>query len=534
MAKLMMLPAIGVWPMLEYELDIAERHLAAGQEVVFLVCEGNAPFCPANLAMKKRICSECQSRVRSGINWLGRNRPNLTIGSLYNISKTEQVMSRRLAQEAGQGRTTDLNDLPADLRGTDWYEAAYSTLQTTFKELRPDLAARRQLFENILEDYFQAYFSFHANCRQHQPDTVWIYNGRITRYRPALRAAQKSHLRVYTYEYPLHGFKRYVVFEGQYLHDFGFRSRVWKERFEKYPLPENKKLDIGDRWFRKRLHRVQLGYEKVFASLQVKDLLPEDWNGDRCNIAVFNSSEWESAGVPESKRWAYEDQYSALERIFRDTENLSNIHFTFRIHPHLAKRDPHSVTRFMTLSRFSHVTVLPPSSKYDTYALVMASDLTLTFYSLVGVEAAYLGKPVICIGPTPYQDFGCAYLPRTHAELIDALTHREEARDRFPLVEKARYGAKAFAFARTFSGEKVKYVVKRNYYRALMRRNGVLTEIRAGIWIKILNRMLSLPHYLLETVQRIRKDEMLRHEISRSPVSAVARFIRERIFGTVP
>ena len=50
----MILPAFGVWPVLEYELDIVQRRLDAGDEVVWLMCEGNAPFCPANLELKKR------------------------------------------------------------------------------------------------------------------------------------------------------------------------------------------------------------------------------------------------------------------------------------------------------------------------------------------------------------------------------------------------------------------------------------------------------------------------------------------------
>ncbi|MDD5389718.1 MAG: hypothetical protein PHD37_10250 [Gallionellaceae bacterium] len=533
MSRLMILPAFGVWPMLEFELDIVERRLAEGHEVVWLMCEGNAPFCPANLALKKRVCMECRSRTRAGLNWLSHHK-NLKVGSLYALEPAQCSESEDWAGRAVLGPKPTAPGLPADLAATDWYESAFSTLQTTYKEFRPDLAMREPMLRQMILDFFQSHLAFRNNLARHAPDEVWLFNGRITRFRPALRVCQRESRRVYAYEYPYHGFKRYVVFEGQYPHDFGFRSRAWKQRFDSYPLPLEKKLAIGDTWYQRRLSRIQIGYEKVFSVWQTEGLLPPDWNRERYNVAVFNSSEWESAGVPESRRWNYEDQYSALERILQDTQHLPHLHFTFRIHPHMAKKDTESAERFLTLARFPNVTVLPPESKYDTYALVMASNVVLTFYSLVGVETAWLGRQAICLGPTPYQDFGCVYLPRTHEELLDTLSHPEQMADRFPSIEARKRGAQEFAFARIFAGTKPRYVVKRHYTRALMRRDGVATEIKAGFAIRALNRVLSLPAYTVEAVQRIRKDEFLRKEIAQSPGRAVLRFIRERLMGTVP
>jgi len=295
-----------------------------------------------------------------------------------------------------------------------------------------------------------------------------------------------------------------------------------------------RKLAIGDAWYRKRLSRIQIGYEKVFSAWQTEGMLPPDWDRGRYNVAVFNSSEWESAGVPESRRWNYEDQYSALERILQDVRHVRNLHFTFRIHPHMAKKDKESAERFLRLRRFPNITVLPPESVCDTYALAMACDLVLTFYSLVGVESAWLGRKVICLGPAPYQSFGCVYLPRTHEELVDTLSHPDLAEARFPSMEMRRRGAQEFAFARLFSGIKPRYLVKNHYTQAYMRRNGVITEIRAALSIRIINRLLSLPSYLIDAVQRVRNDEFLRKEIGKHPWHAVRRFIHDRIGGLVP
>ncbi len=529
----MILPAIGVWPMLEYELDIVQRKLDAGDEVIWLMCDGDAPFCPANLDLKKRICVECKSRSQAGVNWL-KPQGRLTLGSFYELSEDQRAATHLWAQGVRLSDQPSAPQVPKDIANLDWYETAFSTLQTTYKEFQPDLARHEATLRNLVLDFFQSYYAFKNNQNRYQPDEVWLFNGRITRYRPALRTLQREDQKVFVYEYPYQGYKRYIVFEGQYVHDFGFRSRTWKKQFDEYPLKLAKKLAIGDTWYRRRLSRIQTNYEKVFSALQVQGLLPDGWISSRCNVTIFNSSEWEASGVPESRRWNYTNQYSAIEQILQDTQHLSNLHFTFRIHPHMAKRDKESAKRFLTLSRFTNVTVLPPESKYDTYALAMASDMVLTFYSLVGVESAWLGRKVISLGPCGYQDFGCVYLPLTHEELIDTLSHPEKSEERFPSIEMRKQGAQEFAFARLFSGVKPRYLLKQHYTRAQMRRANVLTQIRAALPILIFNRCVSMPLYIIDGVRRIREDEFLRKDFLQHPWRAIKRFIQDRIGGLVP
>jgi hypothetical protein len=533
MSKIMILPAPGVWPMLEYELDFMDQRLAEGHQVVWLMCQGDAPFCPANIEKKKRICIECQSRTRNGLRWL-EHRESLTVGSLYTLDDAQRTGSDRWARSVNPPDELSPLELPSALQHMDWYTSAYSTLQTTLKEFQPDLQQSRQLLQTMILDFFQSHLAFENNARKHQPDEVWLFNGRITRYRPALRSCQQSSKRVFVYEYPYQGFKRPIIFEGQYVHDFGFRSRTWKRQFAAHPLATEKKIAIGDSWYQKRLARIQTNYEKVFSAYQKQGELPPDWDPNRRNVAIFNSSEWEAAGVPESRRWNYEDQYSAIEQVLRDSQHIPNLHFTFRIHPHMAKKDKQSAARFMTLSRFPNVTVLPPESKFDTYALAMASDVVLTFYSLVGIESAWLGHPVICLGPCPYQDFGSVYLPKSHAELIETLSSPQLAEQRFPSAEMRKRGAQEFAFARLFSGTRTRHLVKTHYTRAQMRRGSKLTKIRAARPILIFNRVVSLPAYLLEALRRVSQDEFLRREIRQNPWLAIRRFVRDRIGGLVP
>ena len=95
MSNIMIHSAYGLWPMLEYELDIMQRELDAGNNVIFLYCRGDQKSCPANKEWanstpKKRYCIECKSRVEKGIDWL-TNTDLLEVVEYDNINIEENI-----------------------------------------------------------------------------------------------------------------------------------------------------------------------------------------------------------------------------------------------------------------------------------------------------------------------------------------------------------------------------------------------------------------------------------------------------------
>ena len=67
---------------------------------------------------------------------------------------------------------------------------------------------------------------------------------------------------------------------------------------------------------------------------------------------------------------------------------------------------------------------LDPHSPIDSYALMRQADIVVTYGSTTGVEAAFAGKRVIVLGPSAYDQLGCATLAGTQAELSAALDDR--------------------------------------------------------------------------------------------------------------
>jgi hypothetical protein len=63
-------------------------------------------------------------------------------------------------------------------------------------------------------------------------------------------------------------------------------------------------------------------------------------------------------------------------------------------------------------------------SPIDSYTLMKQVDVVVTYGSTTGVEAAYAQRPVIVLGPSAYDELGCATRVTSAQELKSALENR--------------------------------------------------------------------------------------------------------------
>jgi len=60
---------------------------------------------------------------------------------------------------------------------------------------------------------------------------------------------------------------------------------------------------------------------------------------------------------------------------------------------------------------------IDPHSPVDSYALMRAADVVFTYGSTSGVEAAFLGRPVVIMGPSAYDRLGFGQKISVEAEI---------------------------------------------------------------------------------------------------------------------
>ena len=217
--------AFGLWPVLEYELDIAQRELLAGSRVVFLYCRGNQMSCEANKTgenrgVKKRYCKECQSRVKAGLSWLEPKNGTLEIMEYECLTSNQEEIITQVLEKFELG-SKDVSSIKAliNIDGIDIFESALSTVYSNLRVSKIKLDEYVDYLKNDISIALRSYYSALNHFERDQPDKVYIFNGRISRYRPFLRLAQKYGVETLVHEYPAYGFMDYSINYETYSHD---------------------------------------------------------------------------------------------------------------------------------------------------------------------------------------------------------------------------------------------------------------------------------------------------------------------------
>jgi len=530
--------ATGLWPMLEYELDIVQRELDRGNRVIFMYCRGNVGVCPANpqrsgQSRKQRYCLECQSRVKSGLKWLEPSDGRLEAVEYDQYTHTEEDSIQLLMDKLDRSdRSVATIKRMVNFEGVDVFEASYSTLMTHIRDSELNLEYHWNSLKQLLRVGISSYYSASSHIAHYVPDRVYIYNGRISRYRPLMRLVQRQEKELFVYEYPVRDFLHYSLTRGTYPHDIGNASKELKDLFLKTaPDPVIVKNE-AETWFLNRSQRKLDGPQKLFLDSKLVHMKDDHslpvWDKSVFNIVFFVSSQDELGGIEENVKDLPFGQVEAIKRIM---EEFPEIHCYVRIHPNLAGVDKRFVDNLSNLEQIKGVTVIAPESPVNSYALVNAADLVLVYASTIGVEAAFQKKPVISIGKSTCGEFMCTATVRTDKDLM-RLIHGAMNGDfsGFPSEAKRYEGACAFAWAQLHFGEKPEYLERDSYFGGYMVRNGEKKEIKASGWIQVINRLVDAPPKLVRGIKVFFSDPIKRKEFSAQPLSV----IKKGVFSVLP
>lgn len=125
-------------------------------------------------------------------------------------------------------------------------------------------------------------------------------------------------------------------------------------------------------------------------------------------VGMFTNLLWDASLVPDNAPYA--NVYDWITETLAAFEDLDGAHLVLKTHPAESKLGTReSVTDWLQerdTSVPANVTVLPPSTNVDTYALVDELDVGLVYTSTVGLEMAYVGVPVVVAGDAHYRNFG--------------------------------------------------------------------------------------------------------------------------------
>lgn len=387
-------------PHFETELELMLDHKERGDEIFVLTCSKILPRCTSNYEHVKTACLKCRSRFDVGMKLVAI--PASNIFYLARSPLISRLPRQFVSLEELQNFTIDS------------IEFGRMVASTIISELRDHkfntITYADKVYKNLCTA-INVYTSAFQTLSKLKPDYIYIFNGRFSDVAPVVVVCRQLNIPFYTHE---RGgtMTTYSLFENTLPHDLAYNKKIMQQLWHN-ETDEDKKQNAAQ-WFIQRRAGVQQSWLS-FITDQQKGLLPQNFDHNKINIAIFNSSFDEYIMFPEWQNPLYQDENAALADIFEYFKHHHDIHFYLRVHPNLRgyKRTQIEELKVLAARNYQNVTIIWPEETIDSYTLLEQCNKVIVFASTIGVEACFWGKPVVLIGRAFYEDLDSAYVAKT-------------------------------------------------------------------------------------------------------------------------
>jgi len=248
---------------------------------------------------------------------------------------------------------------------------------------------------------------------------VVAYNGRFLHDSAAAAAASAAGLPVLFYD--TGGGHTDFDLSIDKTHDWAALQKRMLRMYEDWDPAERDEL--GGSWFEERRSHKDASNALYVESQELGTRIEHP--DTECLVVYFSSSDDELVELEIDWDAYFGGQTSALALLAEECRKRSGYTLVVRSHPHLRMKPKQDLDDWLKAVDASNPDLhLDPYSPIDSYELMRQADIVVTYGSTSGVEAAYAGKPVIVMGPSAYDDLGCAIRVCTAQELGSALDIR--------------------------------------------------------------------------------------------------------------
>ena len=127
-------------------------------------------------------------------------------------------------------------------------------------------------------------------------------------------------------------------------------------------------------------------------------------------VAFFSSSPDEIAELDLDWSRFHGSQPQALKALAEAVRTIPGAELVVRTHPHMRLKPPlDHVDWRAAVEAAQPAAHFDADAPVDSYGLMRAADIVFTYGSTSGVEAAFLGKPAVVMGPSAYDLLGCVH-----------------------------------------------------------------------------------------------------------------------------
>lgn len=406
-----------------------------GNEVTLLFCDGKSTnFCWVNTKCDKQMCKFCNLYRKLFFRTLPKTIKYLPASQFFKESHQDYT-----TLTFDYKNNTELKGLY--YKGVGIGYAALSSYISQTRNLYPLMNDEfHKHLDPILASIVQLTDIFISALEYQKPEHIGVYNARFVVSRPIFDICKSRDIDVTVYE-PAPIFpegKCCMPYLNTLPHDIEYNTNIINQIWNSDKHPREEKLKIASSFFYNRRNAIPAG-DKVYVKDQQKGLLPDDWDSNKHNIVILNSSEDEFASLGKDfENNLYPSQYRGIKDIFERYKNMNDYHFYLRIHPNL-KDIPYAYhKKLYDLSKISNnITIISGNSPISTYSLIDAAEKIIVFGSTTGLEAVFWGKPVILLSKCAYSYLDICYCPTSVEELDKYITSDLLPKDKQPALALA-------------------------------------------------------------------------------------------------
>jgi len=320
----------------------------------------------------------------------------------------------------------DLPPLPATVTRKDLRALSYhgSPMGRSILQVHPTLTTPirdsyiwpRRYTRQAIRSYAWVYDQVAELIRQRDITTLVVYNGRFTHDQAAAAAAVAAGIKVLYYD--AGGLETGFDLTFATTHDWDHLQRrmlrMWRE------WPDEDKEQIAETWFRNRQAHSEPGIEAFVEFQEIGNLdgVPEA----ELLVAFFSSSPDEIAELDLDWSRYHGSQPQALKALADAVRSTPGAELVVRTHPHMRLKPPLDHVDWQAAVQSAEPAAhFDADAPVDSYGLMRAADIVFTYGSTSGVEAAFLGKPAVVMGPSAYDLLGCVHYAQSQDEIQEHL-----------------------------------------------------------------------------------------------------------------
>jgi hypothetical protein len=300
-------------------------------------------------------------------------------------------------------------------QGSDMGRAILQVHPNFNTPIREDYVWPRRWVENAMKSYAWAYDRTIALIKEHKLGTVVVYNGRFTHDRAVAAAAEHAGVKVLNYD--TGGYDTAFDLTPAHTHDWAHLQDRMKSMYSNWGDDRD---DIGSSWFTNRqTHKDESLL--LFVGAQTIGHLEQLPEAEQL-VVFFSSSGDEIAELDIDWADYLQSQEAALTALAAACRDRPGTKLVVRTHPHLRFKPADDLAGWLeAVARAAPDAHIDPHSPVDSYTLMKRADIVFTYGSTAGIEAAFMGKPVVVMGPSAYDELGCVQRIKTAPEIPNFL-----------------------------------------------------------------------------------------------------------------